>query len=134
MFCTFLDLSTFYLYSCAFLFILVFFVYSQVLLDYPKTSTELKSQGGVTPLIMCVKMANHSMLQQLIAKNVDIAATDNEGEGNNFNAKFIYTVYFIHFYKMNIILLTHSFFPPLSLSLSLRLPLSQAVQPYTGPP
>ena len=85
-------------------------------------------------MIMCVKMANHSMLQQLIAKNVDIAATDNEGEGNNFNAKFIYTVYFIHFYKMNIILLTHSFFPPLSLSLSLRLPLSQAVQPYTGPP
>ena len=90
---------------------------------------------------MCVKMANHSMLQQLIAKNVDIAATDNEGEGNNFNAKFIYTAYFIHFYnctKMNIILLTHSFFPPLSLSLSLflslLLPLSQAVQPYTGPP
>lgn len=36
--------------------------------------------GGVTPLIMCVKMANHSMLQQLITKNVDIAATDNEGK------------------------------------------------------
>ncbi|NP_001266228.1 neurogenic locus notch homolog precursor [Amphimedon queenslandica] len=51
----------------------------KALLAYPKTSMELKSMGGVTPLIMCVKMANHPMLQQLITKNVDIAATDNEG-------------------------------------------------------
>ena len=82
-------------------------------------------------MIMCVKMANHSMLQQLIAKNVDIAATDNEGEGNNFSAKFIYIVYFIHFFIMNI---TFLFFLSLSLFLSLLLPLSQVVQLYTGLP
>ena len=52
-------------------------------MEHPKTSLELKSLGGITPLIMAVKMANQPMLNQLIAKNVDIAATDNEGMNVN---------------------------------------------------
>jgi ankyrin repeat protein len=52
----------------------------KALLDYhPKTSIDMRSQGGITPLMMAVKMANQSILQQLLTKGAEIAATDNEG-------------------------------------------------------
>ena len=68
--------------------------------------------GGVTPLIMCVKMASHSMLQQLITKNVDIAATDNEGKKTNhyfnifyikiiFNLQNVFTCFYLILKSLN---------------------------------
>ena len=39
----------------------------------------MKSHGGITPLMLAVKMGNNRVLQQLIAKNAEITATDAEG-------------------------------------------------------
>ena len=53
---------------------------SQILIDCPKINLELRSQGGITPLMLSVKMGNNRMVQQLIAKSAEITGTDNEGK------------------------------------------------------
>lgn len=55
----------------------------KVLLDHPKTNIELKSQGGITPLMMAVKMLNQRMVKILVQRNAEIAAADNEGMRRN---------------------------------------------------
>ena len=52
----------------------------KVLLDHPKTNIELKSQGGITPLMMAVMMLNQNMVKILVQRNADIASTDSEGK------------------------------------------------------
>ena len=61
----------------------------KVLLDHPKTNIELKSQGGITPLMMTVMMVNQYMVKALVQRNADIAATDSEGtkEGRDGNGR-----------------------------------------------
>ena len=49
-------------------------------MSYPKTDINLKSDGGITPLMEAVKFLNLYMVKQLIKKNADISATDYEGE------------------------------------------------------
>ncbi len=39
----------------------------------------LKSDGGVTPLIAAVKVVNQFMVKQLLKKNVDISTIDKDG-------------------------------------------------------
>ena len=62
-----------------FRFIERFLLSCQILLEGSRTNLELKSHGGITLLMLAVKMGNNRVLQQLIAKNVEITATDNEG-------------------------------------------------------
>ena len=52
---------------------------SQILINHPKTDLNLKSDGGITPLMAAVKVVNQYMLKLLIKKSADIAATDNDG-------------------------------------------------------
>ena len=52
----------------------------QMLLDFPKTDINLKSDGGTTPLMDAVKSTNMLyMVKQLVKKNADISLTDYEG-------------------------------------------------------
>ena len=51
----------------------------QMLLDFPKTDINLKSDGGITPLMDAVKTTNMYMVKQLVKKNADISLTDYEG-------------------------------------------------------
>ena len=55
------------------------FLSVQILINHPKTDLNLKSDGGITPLMAAVKVANQYMLKLLIKKNADIAASDNDG-------------------------------------------------------
>ena len=50
----------------------------QLLINKLKCDLNLKSDGGVTPLMAAVKIANQFMVNQLI-KNVDISVTDHDG-------------------------------------------------------
>ena len=59
--------------------ILLLLLLLQVLLNHPKVDINLKSDGGITPLMAAVKVVNQFMVKQLLKKNVDIATTDNEG-------------------------------------------------------
>ena len=52
---------------------------TQVLLDHPGTNLELKSKGGITPLMLAVKMVNNRMVHALVTKGVEISATDSDG-------------------------------------------------------
>ena len=61
---------------------LVFNVTSpQLLINQPKCNNDLKSDGGVTPLMAAVKIANQFMVNQLVncKKCVDVSMTDNDG-------------------------------------------------------
>jgi ankyrin repeat protein len=51
----------------------------QMLLDFPKTDINLKSDGGITPLMDAVKTTNMYMVKQLVKKNADISLADYEG-------------------------------------------------------
>ena len=51
----------------------------QMLLDFPKTDINLKSDGGTTPLMDAVKSTNMYMVKQLVKKSADISLTDYEG-------------------------------------------------------
>lgn len=51
----------------------------QLLVNHPRTDINLKSDGGVTPLIAAVKVVNQFMVNQLLKKNVDIGTTDKDG-------------------------------------------------------
>ena len=51
----------------------------QMLLDFPKTDINLKSDGGTTPLVDAVKSTNMYMVKQLVKKSADISLTDYEG-------------------------------------------------------
>ena len=52
----------------------------QVLVSYPKTNINLKSDGSITPLMEAVKFLSFYMVKQLIKKNANISAIDYEGE------------------------------------------------------
>lgn len=58
-----------------------------MLLDYPKTDINLKSDGGITPLMDAVKTTNMYMVKQLVKKNADISLTDYEG--NSFTTPLV---------------------------------------------
>ena len=60
-----------------------------MLLDYPKTDINLKSDGGITPLMDAVKTTNMYMVEQLVKKNADISLTDQEGESFTTPLKYI---------------------------------------------
>ncbi len=49
------------------------------MMESPIINLELKSHGGITPLMLAVKMGNTRALQTLLAKNAEITATDIEG-------------------------------------------------------
>ena len=51
----------------------------QMLLDFPKTDINLKSDGGISPLMDAVKSTNMYMVKQLVKKSADISLTDYEG-------------------------------------------------------
>ena len=51
----------------------------QILMESPIINLELKSHGGITPLMLAVKMGNTRALQMLLAKNAEITSTDIEG-------------------------------------------------------
>ena len=51
----------------------------QMLLDFPKTDINLKSDGGTTSLMDAVKSTNMYMVKQLVKKSADISLTDYEG-------------------------------------------------------
>lgn len=53
--------------------------HTQLLVNHPRTDLNLKSDGGITPLIAAVKVVNQFMVKQLLKKNVDIGATDKDG-------------------------------------------------------
>lgn len=48
-------------------------------MNHSRTNLNLKSDGGITPLIAAVKVVNQFMVKQLLKKNIDIGATDSEG-------------------------------------------------------
>ena len=50
-----------------------------MLLDFPKTDINLKSDGGITPLMDAVKTTNMYMVTQLVKNNANISLTDSEG-------------------------------------------------------
>ena len=50
-----------------------------MLLDFPKTDVNLKSDGGITPLMDAVKTSNMYMVKQLVKENANISLTDYEG-------------------------------------------------------
>ena len=52
----------------------------QLLTNFPKTDVNLKSDGGITPLMDAVKSTNQYMVKQLVKKNADISLADYEGE------------------------------------------------------
>ena len=51
----------------------------QMLINFPKTDINLKSDGGITPLMDAVKATNIFMVKQLVKKNADISIADYEG-------------------------------------------------------
>ena len=53
--------------------------HTQLLVNHPRADLNLKSDGGITPLIAAVKVVNQFMVKQLLKKNVDIGATDKDG-------------------------------------------------------
>ena len=59
--------------------IMLFFLIIQILLEHPSTNLDLKSKGGITPLMLAVKMVNNHMVHALITKGVEISTTDSEG-------------------------------------------------------
>ena len=50
-----------------------------MLINFPKTDINLKSDGGITPLMDAVKTTNMFMVKQLVKKNADISIADYEG-------------------------------------------------------
>ena len=50
-----------------------------MLINFPKTDINLKSDGGITPLMDAVKTTNIYMVKQLVKKNADISIADYEG-------------------------------------------------------
>ena len=52
----------------------------QMLINFPMTDINLKSDGGITPLMDAVKITNMYMVKQLVKKNADISLTDYEGK------------------------------------------------------
>ena len=52
----------------------------QVLLNCPRTKINVKSDGGITPLMAAVKMVNGFMVKQLLKKDAEIiSSTDDDG-------------------------------------------------------
>ena len=55
-------------------------VHVQVLLNCPRTKINLKSDGGITPLMAAVKMVNGFMVKQLLKRDSEIIAhVDDDG-------------------------------------------------------
>ena len=113
------------------------FLSIQILINHPKTDLNLKSDGGITPLMAAVKVVNQYMLKLLIKKSADIAATDNDGRTALHWAAMVDNLEALK------LLIRHGpetikdaqdnkvCFVPLSLSLSLPPPLSPALPPLS---
>ena len=50
-----------------------------MLINSPKTDINLKSDGGITPLMDAVKTTTISMVKQLVKKSADISSADYKG-------------------------------------------------------
>ena len=85
-----------YVYKCLFacsrvLTLFFYFGALQMLINFPKTDINLKSDGGITPLMDTVKTTNIYMVKQLVKKNADISIADYEGRyEHNYNVTLLY--------------------------------------------